>query len=150
MPRKIVYYLKSIGNRNIVITDDDESMSDDALAEVISEQMASNKINYFETNTDIVLGFPGEISAVHIQKDTTRIKKKDKEYSFGDISDVVVDDSEDVEAVDSIDREITEAAEMSEEDAKKELALMDKELAESLDETEKEEDDVDFSSIDAD
>jgi len=89
MSRKIVFYIKG-NDRNIVITDDcSDGISDEELAKKISLQMSSTSIGWFETDGDIVIGFPGEISAVHIQKSKSNVKIENrkldkKEYSFGD------------------------------------------------------------------
>jgi hypothetical protein len=109
MSRKVIFYIKGT-DRNIVITDDcSDGITDEELAKKISLQLASTSIGWFETDGDIVLGFPGEIAAVHIQKSTKLSKETTKkEYSFGNSFTTMPDIEEetqesDIEEIDDIE-----------------------------------------------
>ena len=66
MARKFVIYLEGV-SRGIVITDDDESITTDTLAQQLTSKMLGYDMCEFKTSTDCLIVRPSQITGVHIQ-----------------------------------------------------------------------------------
>ena len=89
MARKFVIYLEG-ASRGIVMTDDDNEISSDDLAQKVASKLTGFDVCEFRTKSDCLIVRPNQISAVHIQggqfgKDVPISKKKAGKTAINDI-----------------------------------------------------------------